>query len=130
MEYEDKPKREENRLAGDVLEKPATRVTGALVLIALGVVFLLQQNHMLSLTGNWWAIFIAVPAIAMLYNAYAAYNREKRMTTEVRNNLSGGIIVGLVALIAATNQWDRWWPLFLIVPGILLLLGFSKKEKA
>ena len=111
----------------EFLEKPATRYTGAIVLIVLGVVFLLSQNGIMVLSGNWWAIFIALPAVVMLYHAYTAYNREGRVTSEVRKNLSGGAIVGTVAIIAATDQWDKWWPLFLIVPGVLILLGFMRQ---
>ncbi len=122
-DYPEKPKTD-----ADFLEKPATRYTGAIVLILLGVIFLLAQNGILVLSGNWWAIFIALPAVVMLYHAYTAYNREGRVTAEVRKNLSGGAIVGTVAIIAVLGQWDKLWPLFLIVPGTLILLGFMRKD--
>lgn len=126
MVQQDKPKR--NDLVGDVLEKPSSRISGAIVLIALGVIFLLTQNNILRLDGNWWAVFIFIPAAAMLYNAYTAYNREKQITPAVRSQLSGGIVVLTVAIIAATGQWGTLWPLFLIVPGVLLLLGRGEQQ--
>lgn len=126
--YQEKPKNETERPQGEALENPATRIIAALALIGLGVFFLLNQMNILNLSGNWWAIFIAIPAVAMLYNAYTAYNRDGRITAEVRKNLSGGVIVATVAFIAATNQWGKLWPLFLIVPGVLLLLGLTREK--
>jgi drug/metabolite transporter (DMT)-like permease len=124
---QDKPKR--NHLMDDVLEKPSSRISGAVVLIALGVIFLLTQNNLLRLSGNWWALFIFIPAAVMLYNAYTAYNRDKYVTPVVRSQLSGGVIVLTVAVIAATGQWGTLWPLFLIVPGVLLLLVRDKQKE-
>ena len=126
-DYQEKPKNDAERTPDEFLENPTTRFTGAIVLIGLGVVFLLSQMDILNLSGNWWAIFIALPAAVMLYNAYTAYNRAGHLTAKVRKNVSGGVIVGTVALIAATGQWGRLWPLFLIVPGILWLLGLTRQ---
>lgn len=126
MAQQDKPKRYHED--GDVFDRPANRISGAIVLIALGVIFLLTQNNMLRLSGNWWAIFIFIPAAVMLFNAFTDYNREKQVTPFVRNNVFGGIIVLTVAVIAATGQWGTLWPLFLIVPGVLLLLGMGKQR--
>ena len=126
--YQEKPKNKNEYTQGEFLEKPATRITGALVLIGLGVFFLLDQMNILTLSGNWWAIFIAIPAVVMLYNAYTAYNRDGRLTAEVRKNVSGGVIVATVAFIAVTDQWGRLWPLFLIVPGVLWLLGMTREK--
>lgn len=64
--------------------------------------------------GNWWAIFIALPALAMLYTAYTTYR------------LSGGIIVGLIAVLAAVNQWSLLLPLLLIVIGVFVALGWRQ----
>ena len=122
-EQQSKSKREED--SGEFLDNPTNRIAGALGLIVVGVLFLLAQMNVLSLSGNWWAIFIAIPAVLMLYNAYTAYNRDGGITPEVRKNVSGGAVVATVALVAATGRWETLWPLFLIVPGILLLTGFA-----
>ena len=123
FEMEEKEKRDQ------FFDNPTTRTSGAIGLIAIGVIFLLTQNDILDLSGNWWAIFIAIPAVFMLYNAFTAYNREQRVTPEVRKNVSGGAMVAVVAVIAATGEWGTLWPLFLIVPGVLMLLGFSGNDK-
>ncbi len=129
-EIQEKPKHDDERASNPWLEDPKTRVTGAVVLIGLGVLFLLAQFDVLDLSGNWWAIFIAFPAIAMLYNAYTGYTRAGTITDEVRKNVAGGAMVATVAIIAFTGEWGRLWPLFLIVPGVLWLLGFTnRKEK-
>ncbi len=113
---------------GEFMNNQTNRVTSALVLIGLGVVFLLAQTGLLSLSGNWWAIFIALPAVVMLYNAYSSYQKAGEVTGEVRRNISGGAIIGTVAIIALTGQWGTLWPLFLIVPGVMMLLGFNKQN--
>jgi cytoskeletal protein CcmA (bactofilin family) len=113
---------------GGFMDKQNNRVIGGIVLIGLGVLFLLSQSGLLSLSGNWWAIFIALPAAVMLYNAFTGYQQAGQMTAEVRRNISGGVIVGTVAVIALTGQWGTLWPLFLIVPGVMMLLGFTKQN--
>ncbi len=118
--YQEKPK-------NDLLENPTTRLIGAIALILLGVLFLLSENKILVLTGNWWALFIAIPALLLLYNAYSVYNRDGHVTTEVRKNFSGGVILSLVTIMAATDRWGSLWPLFLIALGVLTLFGFVRQ---
>ena len=121
---------EEKRKIGEpLMDNETGRVTGAIVLIGLGVAFLLAQTGILSLSGNWWALFIALPAIAMLYNAYTNYQKAGHVTSDVRRNISGAAVVGTVAIIALTGQWGTLWPLFLIVPGVMMLLGFMKGDE-
>jgi hypothetical protein len=120
-EFPEKPKRTEGP-ADSLVER-----SGAILLIGLGVVFLLVQADVFDLTGNWWAIFIFFPAAAMLYNAYTGYQRDGVVSEDVRKNISGGVFVGTVAIVAATGEWDKLWPLFLIVLGALMLFGFLKR---
>lgn len=131
-DYPEKPKRSNGGFTpNDLLENRKNRLAGALVLIGLGVVFLLSEIDLLDLSGNWWALFIAFPAVVMLYNAYNAYQQEGRITKEVRDNLSGGAMVSTVAIIAFTGLWGTLWPFFLIVPGVLwLVLGSGQQDDA
>jgi drug/metabolite transporter (DMT)-like permease len=126
MTQQEKSKRSD--LVGDMLEQPSSRISGALVLIVLGAAFLLRQNNLLPLTANWWALAIFVPAAVMLYNAYTAYNRAEHVTPAVRRQLSSGLVMLVVAVIAATGQWSTLWPLFLIVPGVQMLLGKDQQR--
>ncbi len=111
----------------DVLQNPSARLIGAVALVVLGVLFLLSENKILALTGNWWAVFIAVPALLMLYTAYSAYSRDRQMTAEVRKNLSGGVLLSVVTIIAVTDRWGSMWPLFLIAIGLLVLFGITRQ---
>ncbi|MFC1959130.1 hypothetical protein ACFLYO_00315 [Chloroflexota bacterium] len=130
-DYQEKPKRsEEGRKPKELLENRTNRLVGAIVLIGLGVFFLLSESNILDLSGNWWAFFIALPAVVMLYNGYMAYQQDGRITKEVRDNVSGGAMVGTVAIIAFTGQWGTLWPFFLIVPGVLwLVLGSAQEDE-
>ena len=46
-----------------------SRFTAALILIALGGVFFLQQAGILDHGTNWWVIFIAIPGLVILGSA-------------------------------------------------------------
>jgi cobalamin synthase len=127
MSFEEKEKR--TARSGDIMEQPVTRITGAVVLIGLGIFFLLSQSGVLSLQGNWWAIFIALPALSMLYTAYKRYQQDGHVSAEVMNGLSGAIIVGLVAILAAINQWQLLLPLILIVIGVFVFFGGRRSSR-
>ncbi len=82
-------------------------ITGGLVLITIGVIFLLSQ-----MTGfyinNWWALFILIPAVFKLNEAWQGYQSNGRFTDETRNALFG---------------WHLFWPLVLIMIGVGALLN-------
>lgn len=82
------------------------RVIGAVSLIGLGVIFLLQPLLGWSLSGNWWAIFIFLPAIGLLYTAYNTYQRHGTWTQAAREQVGGGGMLLVVAILAATGRWD------------------------
>lgn len=127
---ENKPTyREGDRKNGDIMEHPATRMTTALVLIGLGLLFLLNQMNVLTLRGNWWAFLIAIPAVALLYSAYRAYNRVGQLTPEVGSSLTGGIIFAGIALMAWFDAWEWLLPFILILIGISMLLGWRNPER-
>ena len=98
---------------------------GAEILIAVGVVFLLQ-NLGYSIPGNWWALFILIPAAFAFAGAWRAYVANGR---KFGPGVTGSLITGLV-LIALTLvflfdfdvNWDIVWPVVLIVIGARLLI--------
>jgi hypothetical protein len=98
-----------------------------LVLVAIGVIFLLQNLGALSQHFNWWAVFILVPALSALSGAWFAFLRSKRFGAAVRSALGGGVIILTVALMFMFDlDWSLWWPLMLIVPGFTIFInGFS-----
>ena len=90
---------------------------GGVVLIIIGVAFLLQNVSGLSL-GNWWALFILIPAMGSLATAWRIYETHGHMTASVRGPLVGGIVLLMVTAIFLFNlDWGRVWPVFLIIAG-------------
>lgn len=69
---------------------------GGVILIAVGAIFLLNNYTDLDL-ANWWALFILIPAIAVLGNSLRAYRAAGHVTSEVINALVGGLIMVFVA---------------------------------
>jgi hypothetical protein len=93
------------------------------VLILLGVVFIVRNIAGLSL-GNWWALFILIPAIGSLMTAFRMYERNGRhFTSASRGPLIGGLVLLAVTAIFLFNlEWGKVWPLILILVGLGLLL--------
>ena len=122
----EKPKRDERQNSGpDTWDNPQMRVIGAVALIGLGVIFLLRQYGVdIPLFQNWWAFFILIPGIGALWTGYNMYNRAGTWTQEAQGAVGGGVVITLIAFIFLLNlDWGKVWPLFLIVPGVLLLFG-------
>ena len=46
---------------------PQKSITGAIILILIGVVFLVKRLNLIEIQ-NWWALFILIPAISSLSN--------------------------------------------------------------
>ena len=104
-------------------DKPRTSFhwVGAAVLIALGVIFLLQETGSVQLGENWWVIFLFLPAAGLFYDAFQRY--QDGGLAHVGGQLLGGVILIVVALTFLFNwNWGVIWPVFLIIGGIYLLV--------
>ncbi|MGB9874788.1 MAG: LiaF transmembrane domain-containing protein [bacterium] len=98
-------------------------LTGALILIVVGIVFLLDNAWGIKV-GNWWALIILIPAFAAFARAWSVYRAKSRFTYEASSSLTGGLILALVAFIFLFSlDWGKVWPAFLIVLGLGALLG-------
>jgi len=94
------------------------------VLIAVGVVLLLINAGLLPTIGNWWALFILIPALVLLVNAWARYRAEGAFTRSVAAMFTGALFPVLVASIFLFNlDWGKLWPAFIIVAGLSTLLS-------
>ncbi|WP_420630573.1 LiaF transmembrane domain-containing protein [Candidatus Leptofilum sp.] len=98
-------------------------ITGGLILIGIGTIFLLSQ-----FTGwyiqNWWALFIFIPAILKLNEVWQRYQADGRLTHETRGSLFGGILLGMVgSFFLFSISWNLFWPLVLILLGAGALLN-------
>ncbi len=98
---------------------------GGVILILVGAAFLLRNFGLFDwpLFDNWWALFILIPAIASLGNAWRSYQAQGRLGGEVIGSLIGGLVLLCVALVFLLNlDWGAIWPIFLILGGLSILL--------
>jgi hypothetical protein len=99
------------------------------VLIVAGVFMLLR--NMLGLDfGNWWSLFILIPAIGSLARAWQMY----QVSGEVDEAVRGPLVAGLIMVFVFTMfffgfNWSMMWPVLLIVAGLGALLGVFAGKK-
>ncbi|MGI9147532.1 MAG: LiaF transmembrane domain-containing protein [Chloroflexota bacterium] len=94
------------------------------VLIGVGLVFLLVNAGLLPTIGNWWALFLLIPALVLLVNAWARYRAEGAFTRSAAAMLTGALFPLIVATIFLFNlDWGKMWPAFIIVAGLSTLLS-------
>lgn len=96
------------------------------VLILLGALFLFQNIGKFTFPFfNWWALFILIPALGALGDAYRKYRDSgNQVTRSVRNSLFGGIILLIITAIFIFNlSWTYLGPALIILVGLGLLLG-------
>lgn len=95
----------------------SSQILFAVALILVGAIFLLRNYAGLEI-GNWWALFILIPAGGALTAAWAAW-RSGMHPAAVSGPLVGGLAMLTVAAIFLLElQWSRVWPVFLILAGI------------
>ena len=97
--------------------------TAGLILIGIGTFFLLSHFTNFHL-HNWWALFILIPALHNLNEAWQGYRADGRLRSHARHSLMGGIFLGTVAAFFLLNlSWNLCWPLVLIMIGMGSLLN-------
>lgn len=78
----------------------------ALALIVVGAIFLLR-NYVGFELGNWWALFILIPAFGSLAASWNAW-RSGMHPTAVTSPLIGGLLMLTVAAIFLLElEWGR-----------------------
>lgn len=103
------------------------RIIGGIVLIGLGGYFLLRALGIISGDFAWWAFFILIPGLALMFSGWLSYSRTG---TFDRGAAFGGLMATLVGAIFLLDiSWSLAWPLFLILPGIALLLGWFEDDE-
>jgi hypothetical protein len=96
----------------------------AIGLIVIGGVLLMR--NLLNINGvfNWWAIFILIPAAGSLSASFSTTRRHGFFNATARSSLGSGLVLLTLALIFLFNlDWEIWWPLMVIVPGISMILS-------
>ncbi len=87
-----------------------------LVLVGIGVLFLLDNLHILQVANvfaYWPVILIAVGLVKLVDSSFTA------------GRIAGGVLIGVGAIILGDNlgyyRVEDWWPLILIAIGIWML---------
>lgn len=94
-----------------------------LVLIGLGLFFLLNNFVNIRLFENWWALFILIPAFSNLNSAWKRYRAAGAWTESAVSALTGGLLIGAVAMIFLFNlSFGTFWPVLLIILGFSILV--------
>lgn len=105
-------------------DKESTSWIIGAVLIVLGLAFFLQNAGLVSLAGNWWAIFIYLAAGGSFANAWRSYRAVGGFGKSGTGSLIWGLVLTVVATIFAFGLlWDVWWPAILIAIGIGIVIG-------
>lgn len=101
-----------------------------LILIALGVLFLLQNLTSFSLGHNWWALFILLATVGAWSSAWRVYqNNGHQFTRAVTAPLIGGLFpLAIAAIFLFDLSWGTMWPIFLILAGIAALFGSLQRS--
>lgn len=111
--------------------QPNNNALAGLVVIAVGGFFLLKNFGLVNWDFNWWAFFLLIPGGIMLLNVWRAYQSNgEHFTRDLRNKLVVGVGILLVAFVLLTGlDWDLYWPLFLILGGMALLLNVLRTSE-
>lgn len=117
------------------------QVIGAILLIALGAVFLAQQAGILQASSNWWVIFLVIPGLGLLWDALVGYQKEHSVTQALAVEAILGLILVILTMIFIfdptwsffgssfrSGVWDRLWRFVVLGLGlVLLVVGFVRR---
>jgi len=101
------------------------KITGGLILILLGVLFLMSEMDRIS-WADWWAYFLVGLGVIFLIEALL-----RSFSAEGRKTVGGRLVVGPILIVIGGSHLlglEHWWPLVLIVVGAgIVISAFLKK---
>ncbi|HKJ38712.1 MAG TPA: hypothetical protein VJ972_08035 [Anaerolineales bacterium] len=112
---------------------PSSNIWIGLAFIGGGAIVLLNQMGVLSFELNWWALFILFPAFGALSGAY---NRYRATNDLFEMGVMMPALIGLFMVALAFSflfgglwsiNWNLYWPLILIIIGLSMIFGRSRK---
>jgi hypothetical protein len=95
------------------------RIWTALILIALGIVLLLQAFGV-TLPSRWWSLLLLVPAGLAFFSSWRTYGRASAVTFGSAAPFAGGVVLILLMLAILASiaiNWNVIGPIALILVG-------------
>jgi LiaF transmembrane domain len=96
------------------------KITGGLILILLGVLFLMSEMDKVS-WSDWWAYFLVGLGAIFLIEALL-----RSFSPEGRKAIGGRLVAGPILVVIGGSHligFEEWWPLILIVVGVGVLIS-------
>jgi len=103
----------------------AGRVSVGAILVALGVVFVLDANEIVAAgdtIGSWWPVAIIVLGV------FHVLDRRRLATGSVVLVLVGGTLLAVTTGAFGADTWDLVWPAALIGAGVWLVVGWGRRS--
>jgi len=113
-EKEEKEKEEKWR------RDPIAGVVAGLIVISIGILFLLASQEIIG-WSDWWAYFLLALGGILILEVLL-----RSMMPALRRPVFGKLIAGMVLIaIGAFNLYGlvSWWPLIIIVVGVVILFS-------
>ncbi len=103
----------------------------AVVIVVVGVVLLIKNTGWLGEDwdfGNWWALFILIPAFGSFANAWNSYfTGERRFNANVARSIMFGLLLLAITVIFLLKlDWGKVWPVLVIIIGVGMVLGWKR----
>jgi hypothetical protein len=101
-------------------DDPVSGITGGLIIILLGVVFLLTTLDYIS-WGEWWAYFLLGLGLILIVDGLVRVSSRP-----YHRHVTGKFIGGAVLIIIGASHifgMASWWPLVLIVVGVVIVVS-------
>jgi len=98
------------------------------ILVVLGAVFLLQNTGLLPQhIGNWWALFIMIPALAGYGSTLDELRKTGTLSRKSRSSLVFSVLLTLLsAFLFFELDFNFFGPLLLICAGFGIFLNSFK----
>ena len=94
-----------------------------LLLITLGAIFLLNNLTGFYL-GNWWALFILIPAVNNFSSGLQIFRQSGHFGRKVRSRFFSAFFLTLLSIAFFLDlDFSLLWPAFLILAGLGVLVG-------
>src|SRR5215469_13726072 len=97
----------------------SSRAIPALIVICIGVLFLLNNLHII-VVEDFWAYWPVILIVAGVYKLVDAYNPGGRVGGAVLLGVGGLFLARNLGLLPV-NIWD-FWPVLLIGLGVLMII--------